>query len=734
MTEKKDIITLLEKIISKKKYRDVNREALRDVFLRAELRQPRFDAGNELLKIKSRIHAAEKGKNRGFGRHAVVYRAFAGIAACVVIAVALAVFQSRGKDAVTGAPVCSFVYGDVRLECDGGAAFLTAGGTLQNDDVIVTGARSCADITYREEIRIRIKEKSRLHVASLMRSDGGALKCDVELSRGSALLNFKKIGRGDSATIKTPTSVAGVRGTSFGVAVADDLSVRYEVLEGKIVVKNRIAVSPDIRADDATKLTVSRIEKAIKEKERIVGPGNVCHIDAGQHRRLQESVDSLIKKAETHGADSISEKSLQQIAASVPEIREKTAGAHSMAYELRGFAAATAPGAGGKITASVTASPDTAEIVIDGVSTGKGSVTFESIRESHVLEISAPGYETKQIRMLPRKNPALTVTLARKVDEAFNFNAWASSMQSSYIITDSAAQSIISVSPHGVIDSVTHGARLWSYECGSAVNSYPVMDADRMYIATADERLIAVSLKNGRALWSKHIEGVLYPGTRPALCGDSLYVVTAKGCLFCYDRKGILRWRISLPGDAYSSPVIRDTLVFVPVQDGYVYGIDVNLRLIVLKIKTGRIVGSTIAVRNSRLYSASLGGEIMCYNYRGDEIEWRYAAKGAVITDILLNEENMYITTVGGDIIKISLENGRQIWRIATGDAIDRNPVLDRDGIYVLSRQVFYLVDTESGIVKWSFVIPSEATSNIALADKNVIFGTEKKGIVSLNK
>lgn len=124
------------------------------------------------------------------------------------------------------------VVGDVKIIAGGVTKAAAEGQALGGGDTIVTGRNSMADIAWGDRGLVRVNEKTRISVASLVKKGDDP---DMEMSGGSIMVMLTKLVRGESFQVKTSTQVAAVRGTSFQVS-ADDDSSRVDVLTGSIVV------------------------------------------------------------------------------------------------------------------------------------------------------------------------------------------------------------------------------------------------------------------------------------------------------------------------------------------------------------------------------------------------------------------------------------------------------------------------------------------------------------------
>jgi hypothetical protein len=139
----------------------------------------------------------------------------------------------------------TYVKGDVLVS--GKPAAL--GQTVSKDATIEVKNNSMAVLQFASAASITLKANSVLSIANLSKNDSGKPVIELSQSTGSS---FSKIAKGQSEfSIKTPTAVAGVRGTSFELLVGSGKSTQIKLLEGKVQV-----AKPDATAEELAQAPV----------------------------------------------------------------------------------------------------------------------------------------------------------------------------------------------------------------------------------------------------------------------------------------------------------------------------------------------------------------------------------------------------------------------------------------------------------------------------------------------
>ena len=128
----------------------------------------------------------------------------------------------------------AFFVGDVKKN----STDIQIGEALKESDIILTGINSSCDIKIGESM-IRIKENSKLIISQLLnreKADNVVLGLDV----GKMLCRPKKLLKNENFYVRTPTAVAGVRGTVFSVEADAKKTTRIKVFKGSVNVVKRV--------------------------------------------------------------------------------------------------------------------------------------------------------------------------------------------------------------------------------------------------------------------------------------------------------------------------------------------------------------------------------------------------------------------------------------------------------------------------------------------------------------
>jgi outer membrane protein assembly factor BamB len=206
---------------------------------------------------------------------------------------------------------------------------------------------------------------------------------------------------------------------------------------------------------------------------------------------------------------------------------------------------------------------------------------------------------------------------------------------------------------------------LWKIDDAGEGYSTPSIAGGKMFLMSNkgadDEFALALSAKDGKKLWSRHVGkvgpnmGLQYPGSRstPTVDGDAVYVLGSNGDLACLDaEKGEVRWKKNLRTDfagkpgmwAYAeSPLIDgDTLVCTPGGD--------KATLVALNKKTGEVLWQAAV-------SAGDGG-----GGGGGRMRARNTAAFASPIVATVAGVKQYIQFLAGGLVGVSAKDGKVLW------------------------------------------------------------------------
>jgi ferric-dicitrate binding protein FerR (iron transport regulator) len=128
--------------------------------------------------------------------------------------------------------------GDVDITViSSGKKFIPDIGTPITDDYkIRTGNRSFVELILNDGSKVSIKEVTVLNISNLKQKEQDP-PTKIRVLTGKLRITVKKLFKSDSLLVRTPSAIAGVRGTDFGI-IATNSETKVIVYEGEVETAN----------------------------------------------------------------------------------------------------------------------------------------------------------------------------------------------------------------------------------------------------------------------------------------------------------------------------------------------------------------------------------------------------------------------------------------------------------------------------------------------------------------
>jgi len=251
----------------------------------------------------------------------------------------------------------------------------------------------------------------------------------------------------------------------------------------------------------------------------------------------------------------------------------------------------------------------------------------------------------------------------------------------------------------------TSGEVLWRQRLDGTIRAGPLLDEDRLYVATEAQpegRVYAIRLRDGKTIWRTRVGSVAAP---LAFDGDALYAGTEGGAVVRVDAEGqagTVRWRRALSGAVRAAPVATphglavvttaDTLYLLDRATGHVRG----------RLATPGAVLGTPATDGRRVYLSTTNGRVLAVNLPELTVRWERAAGDAVYGAPALSHDTLYVLTRDGHLWLIPVEEPGAATRHALGIVATAGPTPIVPGVLVgsVSGEIL-LVDRGSGTILW---------------------------------
>jgi outer membrane protein assembly factor BamB len=234
-------------------------------------------------------------------------------------------------------------------------------------------------------------------------------------------------------------------------------------------------------------------------------------------------------------------------------------------------------------------------------------------------------------------------------------------------------------------------------------------DEQVVYVQSSAGAVTAIDMETGRKLWAMHLGRPDAP-SYPVTSNDELALVMTGLDLFALDKwTGNLVWRLRMPHQPSTSPVMDETQIYVGTLDGSVYTF--NLK----KIR--------------ELFGLNL---LPQWSYQ--TISWRYKTSNTIhtppipwgaIVNFASENKTLYSVTKEGRDLKFQLET----------DAPISAPMTQSDGYLFMASQDFnvYAVNLINGKIRWQFVTGLPITVAPKAIGENLYVSPKRGGLYQLS-
>jgi outer membrane protein assembly factor BamB len=267
------------------------------------------------------------------------------------------------------------------------------------------------------------------------------------------------------------------------------------------------------------------------------------------------------------------------------------------------------------------------------------------------------------------------------------------------------------------------GDVLWRSRLDGSVRAGPLLDEDRLYVATESQpqgRVYAVRLRDGRQLWRTAAGSVTAP---LAFDGEAIYAATENGlALRLEPEHGKVQWRRPLSGAVRAGPVVTANGLVVTTTSDTLYLLDRQTGAVRSQLSLPGAVLATPATDGRRLYVGTTNGRIVAVDLATWSVTWDRAAGDAVYGAPALIADTLFVLARDGRLWMIPIDTPDA----ATSQTLDivatAGPTPLASGVLVgsVSGEVL-LVDPKTGAIRWRAQVDGPIEEPPLVRDRQVV-------------
>jgi len=273
----------------------------------------------------------------------------------------------------------------------------------------------------------------------------------------------------------------------------------------------------------------------------------------------------------------------------------------------------------------------------------------------------------------------------------------------------------------------TSGDVIWRSRLDGSIHAGPLLDEDRLYVATEsanDGRVYAIKLRDGRPLWRTRVGSVSAP---LVFDGDALYAGTDDGSVIRLNpEQGQIRWRRALStgviGAIRAGPVATPYGLAVATTADTLYLLDRETGAVKSRMTTPGSVLGTPASDGKRLFFGTMGGRVVAVDLASWSVLWDRPAGDAVYGAPALVGDTLYALARNGRLWIIPADTPDGATSHTLGIVATAGPTPLASGVLVgsVSGEVL-LVDRSSGEIRWRAQVAGPIEEPPLVRDRQVV-------------
>jgi outer membrane protein assembly factor BamB len=247
------------------------------------------------------------------------------------------------------------------------------------------------------------------------------------------------------------------------------------------------------------------------------------------------------------------------------------------------------------------------------------------------------------------------------------------------------------------------GKVLWRQRVDGTVRGGPLLDEDRLYVATEaqpDGRVYAMRLRDAKTIWRTRVGSVVAP---LSFDGDALYAGTEGGTMLRLEpEQGRVLWRRALSGAIRVAPVATAHGIAVATSADTLYLLDPQTGAVRARLATPGTVLGTPATDGQRLYAGTSRGRVVAVDLPQLTVRWEQDAGDAVYGAPALDRDTLYVLTREGQLWLIPVTGPAGARSYPLGIVATAGPTPLVPGVLVgsVSGEIL-LVDRSAGTILW---------------------------------
>ena len=284
--------------------------------------------------------------------------------------------------------------------------------------------------------------------------------------------------------------------------------------------------------------------------------------------------------------------------------------------------------------------------------------------------------------------------------------------------------------------------RKWHLDIKSPLVSSPLIYDSILVTATYDswtdgtsrigkDFVFGIDTNNGKEIWRYEIPGPVF--SSPCLVDDVMLVVgSIDNAVYALEgRSGDVRWKFETGGQVWSSPSFNGNEIFIGSDDGFLYCLDIDGKLLWKTRLNGKVRSSSPCLSFDEeyplLFIGTYNGGLFCLNQSTGKIRWSKQITKPVMASPATIKDKAFFATSNNNVYCFQVKDGSVVWNFETGDKIWSSPAISEfDAVMFFGSLDSYIygLDINSGKQTWKFPTMNMVDSSAAIANNMMFIGS----------
>lgn len=206
-------------------------------------------------------------------------------------------------------------------------------------------------------------------------------------------------------------------------------------------------------------------------------------------------------------------------------------------------------------------------------------------------------------------------------------------------------------------------------------------------------------------------------------------------------------WTFATSGEVWSSPTVKDGVVYFGSDDHFLYAVDVATHQLKWKFETGDLVRSRPAIAEGTVYFTSDDNSLYAVEAQTGRETWRFDMGKALLprapipegwdymqSSPAVAEGVVYVGAANPNFYAVDAGTGQEKWRFEAGLYVRSSPAVVNGVVYFGDwRGKVFALDAQTGQEKWNFDTGRPVVPSPTVVDGVVYVGSKSPCVYALD-